>query len=126
MSWEFVRADQFCESVRDGTHDTPKEVECGYKLVTAKHIRDGQVYPNEAYSISEKDYIKINERSKVEQWDVVMSMIGNGLGRTAVIKDNPSYAIKNLALFKIGDEVKLTIFRNNRERVVNIKLGRKT
>ena len=106
MSWKFVRADQFCESVRDGTHDTPKEVECGYKLVTAKHIRDGQVYPNEAYSISEKDYIKINERSKVEQWDVVMSMIGNGLGRTAVIKDNPSYAIKNLALFKIGDEVK--------------------
>lgn len=106
MSWKFVRADQFCESVRDGTHDTPKEVECGYKLVTAKHIRDGQVYPNEAYSISEKDYIKINERSNVEQWDVVMSMIGNGLGRTAVIKDNPSYAIKNLALFKIGDEVK--------------------
>ena len=106
MSWEFVRADQFCESVRDGTHDTPKEVECGYKLVTSKHIRDGQVYPDEAYSISEKDYIKINERSKVEQWDVVMSMIGNGLGRTAVIKDNPLYAIKNLALFKIGNEAK--------------------
>ena len=106
MSWEFVRADQFCESVRDGTHDTPKEVECGYKLVTSKHIRDGQVYPDEAYSISEKDYKKINERSKVEQWDVVMSMIGNGLGRTAVIKDNPLYAIKNLALFKIGNEAK--------------------
>lgn len=106
MSWEIIRADQFCDSVRDGTHDTPKEVENGYKLVTAKHIRDGQVYPNEAYNISEKDYIKINERSKVEQWDVVMSMIGNGLGRTAVIKDKPSYAIKNLALFKIGNEVK--------------------
>lgn len=106
MSWEIIRADQFCDSVRDGTHDTPKEVENGYKLVTAKHIRDGQVYPNEAYNISEKDYIKINERSKVEQWDVVMSMIGNGLGRTAVIKNKPSYAIKNLALFKIGNEVK--------------------
>ncbi len=106
MSWEIIRADQFCDSVRDGTHDTPKEVENGYKLVTAKHIRDGQIYPNEAYNISEKDYIKINERSKVEQWDVVMSMIGNGLGRTAVIKDKPSYAIKNLALFKIGNEVK--------------------
>ena len=106
MSWITVRADEFCESVRDGTHDTPKEVETGYKLVTAKHIRDGQVYPDEAYNISEKDYLKINERSKVEQWDVLMSMIGNGLGRSAVVKDTPSYAIKNLALFKLGDEVK--------------------
>ena len=59
MSWESVRADVFCESVRDGTHDTPKEAENGYKLVTAKHIRDGQVYPEEAYNISEKDYLKI-------------------------------------------------------------------
>ena len=106
MSWETVRADEFCESVRDGTHDTPKEVETGYKLVTAKHIRDGQIYPDEAYNISEKDYLKINERSKVERWDVLMSMIGNGLGRSAVVKDIPSYAIKNLALFKVGDEVK--------------------
>ena len=106
MSWESVRADVFCESVRDGTHDTPKEAENGYKLVTAKHIRDGQVYPEEAYNISEKDYLKICERSKVEQWDVLMSMIGNGLGRSAVVQETPSYAIKNLALFKVGDEVK--------------------
>ena len=106
MSWESVRADVFCESVRDGTHDTPKEAENGYKLVTAKHIRDGQVYPEEAYNISEKDYLKICERSKVEQWDVLMSMIGNGLGRSAVVKEPASYAIKNLALFKVGDEVK--------------------
>lgn len=106
MNWEIIRADEFCESVRDGTHDTPKEVENGYKLVTAKHIRDGQIYPEEAYNISEKDYLKICERSKVEQWDVLMSMIGNGLGRSAVVKDVPRYAIKNLALFKVGDEVK--------------------
>lgn len=106
MKWKTVRADEFCESVRDGTHDTPKEVEIGYKLVTAKHIRDGQVCPDEAYNISPKDYLKINERSKVEQWDVLMSMIGNGLGRSAVVKETPSYAIKNLALFKVGEEVK--------------------
>ena len=35
-----------------------------------------------------------------------MSMIGNGLGKSAVVKDNPQYAIKNLALFKIGDETR--------------------
>ena len=104
--WKTISADVFCDSVRDGTHDTPKQVEKGYKLVTAKHINNGQVDLSDAYLISEQDYLKINERSKVEQWDVLMSMIGNGLGKSAVVKDNPEYAIKNLALFKLGDEIK--------------------
>ena len=104
--WKTIPADVFCDSVRDGTHDTPKQVEKGYKLVTAKHINNGQIDLSDAYLISEQDYLKINERSKVEQWDVLMSMIGNGLGKSAVVKDNPEYAIKNLALFKLGDEIK--------------------
>ena len=97
----FIRADEFCASVRDGTHDTPKPTEIGYKLVTGKHIKNGQIDPSDAYCISEKDYKKINERSLVEQWDVLMSMIGT-VGEVAVVKDCPQYAIKNIALFKCG------------------------
>ena len=104
--WKTIPADVFCDTVRDGTHNTPKQVDKGYKLVTAKHINNGQIDLSDAYLISEKDYLKINERSKVEQWDVLMSMIGNGLGKSAVVKYNPDYAIKNLALFKLGNEIK--------------------
>ncbi len=106
MEWKYIRAEDYCESVRDGTHDTPKPVEDGYKLVTGKHIRDGVIDQSDAYLISEKDYVKINERSQVDQWDVLMSMIGNGLGRSAVVKEKPDYAIKNIALFKVGDETR--------------------
>ena len=106
MSWEYVRADDFCNSVRDGTHDTPKPTDIGYRLVTGKHIKNGQIEPTDAYFISEKDYKKINERSLVEQWDVLMSMIGT-VGEVAVVKNIPDYAIKNVALFKCGNsEVK--------------------
>ena len=101
MSWKTIRADEFCESVRDGTHDTPKPTETGYKLVTGKHVKNGQIDPSDAYYISEKDYEKINERSLVEQWDVLMSMIGT-VGEVAVVKDHPNYAIKNVSLFKCG------------------------
>ena len=101
MSWEFVRADEFCDSVRDGTHDTPKPSDIGHKLVTGKHIKNGQIDPTDAYFISESDYKKINERSLVEQWDVLMSMIGT-VGEVAVVKNHPDYAIKNVALFKCG------------------------
>lgn len=106
MSWEIIRADEFCDSVRDGTHDTPKQTEVGYKLVTGKHIKNSQIDTSDAYFISETDYEKINERSLVEQWDVLMSMIGT-VGEVAVVKTTPDYAIKNVALFKCrGSELK--------------------
>lgn len=106
MSRKTIRANEFCDSVRDGTHDTPKPTHIGYKLVTGKHIKNGIIDPSEAYYISEKDYLAINERSLVEQWDVLMSMIGT-VGEVAVVKDPPNYAIKNVALFKTdGSELK--------------------
>ena len=101
MSWKTISATEYCESVRDGTHDTPKPTEAGYKLITGKHIKNGQIDPTGAYFISEKDYNAINTRSLVEQWDVIMSMIGT-VGEAAVVKEPPDYAIKNIALFKTG------------------------
>ena len=101
----YISASDFCDSVRDGTHDTPKQTNSGYKLVTSKHIKNGQINSNEGYFISEKDFLKINERSLVEQWDVLMSMIGT-IGEAAIVKEQPDYAIKNVALFKCGDEQK--------------------
>lgn len=101
MSWKYISAEEFCDSVRDGTHDTPKPTLSGYKLVTSKHIKNGQIDPLEAYCISEKDYAAINVRSRVEKWDVLLSMIGT-VGEAAVVKCDPDYAIKNVALFKCG------------------------
>ena len=102
----YVPAESYCDSVRDGTHDTPKQTTSGYKLVTGKHIKKGIIDPSEAYYISERDYQKINERSQVSQWDVLMSMIGT-VGSAAVVKETPNYAIKNVALFKCsGSELK--------------------
>jgi type I restriction enzyme S subunit len=101
----YILSSEFCESVRDGTHDTPKQTNSGYRLVTSKHIKNGQINSDEGYFISEKDFKKINERSLVEQWDVLMSMIGT-IGEAAIVKDQPKYAIKNVALFKCGDELK--------------------
>ena len=49
--WKTIAAEEYCDSVRDGTHDTPKQVDKGYKLVTAKHINNGQIDLSDAYLI---------------------------------------------------------------------------
>ena len=100
---DMIRMDEYCSSVRDGTHDTPKPTADGFNLVTSKAIINNMIDLSVCYYISEKDYMKINERSKVDKWDVIMSMIGT-VGRLHLVTYDPNYAIKNIALFKIGNE----------------------
>src|SRR5213594_4381420 len=102
--WRTVPAEQFCVSVRDGTHDSPKRVEHGRFLVTSRHITGGQLDLGSAYLISQEDFEAINKRSKVDQWDVLISMIGT-VGEPCLIKEEPNFAIKNIGLFKSKGEV---------------------
>ena len=102
---EYIRMSDYCSSVRDGTHDTPKPTSEGKPLVTSKAINNNRIDFNQTYNISLEDFDKINKRSLVEKWDILMSMIGT-VGRLFLVREEPDYAIKNVALFKIGDEKK--------------------
>lgn len=93
---------EYCLNVTDGTHDTPKRCEEGKLLITSKHILNGILVTDGAYKISIDDYEKVIKRSKVEQWDILFSMIGS-VGEVYIERNpNPEYAIKNLGLFKMG------------------------
>lgn len=87
--------------VRDGTHDSPEYYNEGYALITSKNLKNGGLIFDDIKFISEDDYININKRSKVDIGDVLFAMIGT-IGNPVVIKDMPNYAIKNVALFKVG------------------------
>jgi len=104
--WHSLPASEFCESVRDGTHDSPKEVPSGGRnLVTSRHIKGGVLDLEKSYKISVDDFNEINRRSKVDQWDILFSMIGT-VGETLLVKDrNPNFAIKNVGLFKNKNEL---------------------
>ena len=92
--------------VRDGTHDSPKSVSgIGYPLVTTKHLGNGFIDLSNTNNISEEDYIAINKRSKVDQFDILISMIGTVGSVYQERQSQPGYAIKNVGLLKFnGDE----------------------
>lgn len=102
--WTEVTANDFCTSVRDGTHDSPKPVEKGRYLITSRHIIGGKIDLSNAYLISNDDFDAINKRSKVDRWDVLISMIGT-VGEPCLVKDEPDFAIKNIGLFKTKNEL---------------------
>lgn len=93
--------------VKDGTHDSPKKAEEGHYLVTSKHITKGKVDTSSAYLISNADFEKVNQRSKVDTFDILLTMIGT-VGEIVVVYDNPvEFAIKNVGLFKTSQRPEL-------------------
>lgn len=103
--WDIVAAEKYCYSVRDGTHDSPKFLEEGHPLITSKNIKEGRIDMRSVNFVSSIDYEEINKRSKVDQWDVLISMIGT-VGEVCLVEDeDPSFAIKNIGLFKCKNEL---------------------
>jgi len=97
--WQWVEAHKVCQSVRDGTHDTPKYVEKGIPLITSKNLKIGEIdFKNVGY-ISEEDHKKIEERSGVRSGDILFGMIGT-IGNPVIVKDEKKFSIKNVGLFK--------------------------
>ncbi|MBD3668548.1 MAG: restriction endonuclease subunit S [Kangiella sp.] len=96
--------------IRDGTHDSPKQANEGYKLITSKHITSGELTLEKAYLISEDDYISINKRSKVNNKDILLTMIGTVGIPYFVNEIKVDFAIKNLALFRTSLRKELSIY----------------
>ena len=107
--------------VRDGTHDSPKSQESGYLLVTSKHLEPYSINPTDANFIKKEDFEKINERSKVDTGDILLSMIGT-VGIVSLVTDSyVNWAIKNMGLFKTSKEEKYKYFLLNYLKSKDIK-----
>lgn len=97
-AWEQRKLSDVAD-VRDGTHASPKYIGEGHPLVTSKNVKDGFVNYDDIQCISDEDFDEINKRSKVDVNDVLMGMIGT-IGNIALIRNEPDFAIKNVALIK--------------------------
>ena len=106
MNYPKSQLGKVCD-VRDGTHDSPEYYDVGYPLVTSKNVTGGKIDLSECNLISEDDYKKICERSKVDRGDIIMPMIGT-VGKPAIVNAEPMFAIKNVALIKFTPDSLVT------------------
>ena len=96
--WEQLKLSEVSD-VRDGTHDSPSYQNEGHPFVTSKNVKDGCINYDDIQYISDEDFNNINKRSKVDINDILMGMIGT-IGNLALIRTEPDFAIKNVALIK--------------------------
>ena len=58
--------------VRDGTHDSPKYYNEGIPFVTSKNLKNGTIDFSTCKLISKEDSLKYNERSRVDDYDILL------------------------------------------------------
>ncbi|MBA3966606.1 MAG: N-6 DNA methylase [Nitrospirales bacterium] len=96
--WPKAELGKICD-VRDGTHDSPKYVLEGYPLITSKNLKNGFIDFSDVNLISRENLDEINKRSKVDEGDILMPMIGT-IGNPVIADTSREYAVKNVALIK--------------------------
>lgn len=96
--WEISLFYKVCD-VRDGTHDSPKYYTEGIPLVTSKNLIEGNIDFTNAKFIAAEDAQIINKRSKVDNGDIIMPMIG-AIGNPIIVNEDRPFCIKNVALIK--------------------------
>ncbi|MCI1944557.1 restriction endonuclease subunit S [Clostridium luticellarii] len=96
--------------VTDGTHESPKRKEKGYKLITSRNIKNNGIQFKNVKLISREDFREINRRSRVEKFDILITMIGT-IGNTLLVQDKYiDYAIKNIGLIKTSAAEEMSAF----------------
>jgi len=98
-SWTWASTSEVCDSVRDGTHDTPQYIKNGIPLITSKNLKVNGLDFSSANNISIEDHKKIIIRSNVDSGDILFAMIGT-IGNPIVVRKDREFSIKNVALFK--------------------------
>ncbi|GAC23508.1 type-1 restriction enzyme EcoEI specificity protein [Paraglaciecola mesophila KMM 241] len=99
--WEWVILQDITSKITDGDHKTPPRITSGFKLLSAKNVRDGYVDMDICDFIAEESYIKSRERCLPEEGDLMIVSVGGTIGRSSVVPKDSAFAlVRSVALIK--------------------------
>ena len=93
VSWEVQQCVSICTKITDGEHLSPKYVENGYPIVSAKDIREYGIDDSGAKFVSRSDFAKMLKRCNAEYGDVLIVSRGATIGKTTLNYSHKSYAL---------------------------------
>lgn len=95
QKWSIKKLRDVLVLLKDGTHGTHKDCDQGKFLLSAKDVVDGKVLcSEESRIISDEDFNSIHARYKLQNKDIVLTIVGT-VGRSAIINNyNQEYTFQ--------------------------------
>ncbi|MGB3205785.1 MAG: restriction endonuclease subunit S [Crinalium sp.] len=107
-TWEVVSCEQVCTKITDGEHLTPKFIEEGQPLISAKDIGEFGVDFSDPKYVSEADFVKMQQRCNPESGDVLIVSRGATIGRTGLNVTSRKFALMGSVILAKPDINKIT------------------
>ena len=99
--WEWCKIQNITSKVTDGDHKTPPRIHSGYRLLSAKNVRDGHLDFENVDFIAESDYLKSRERWLPQTGDLLIVSVGGTIGRSSLVPEDSNFAlVRSVALLK--------------------------
>ncbi len=99
--WEWCKIQNITSKVTDGDHKTPPRIDSGYRLLSAKNVRDGHLDFENVDFIAEFDYLKSRERCLPQAGDLLIVSVGGTIGRSSLVPEDSNFAlVRSVALLK--------------------------
>ena len=106
--WSEYKLNNILTLLKDGTHKTHKDSSEGCLLLSAKNIKNGKIFWNKTDRIiSIEDYNKIHKNFKLQQGDVLLTIVGS-IGETAILKNPENITFQRSVAYLRPDKSKLT------------------
>lgn len=97
--WEQRKLGELLSFLKDGTHGTHADADDGPLLLSAKNIKNGEIYWDETdRRISYDEYEKIHSNFSLESGDVLLTIVGS-IGETAILKDSEGVTFQRSVAF---------------------------
>jgi type I restriction enzyme, S subunit len=104
--WQIIRLKHLAEKITDGEHISPKNIEEGIPLLSAKDIRERHIRFDDASYVSEQDARKFWNRCKPERGDVLIVSRGATVGRIGFVETNNKFCLMgSVILIKLKSTV---------------------
>ncbi|MDD6535248.1 MAG: restriction endonuclease subunit S, partial [Methanosphaera sp.] len=106
--WSECKLNNILTLLKGGTHETHKDSSEGCLLLSAKNIKNGKIFWNKTDRIiSIEDYNKIHKNFKLQQGDVLLTIVGS-IGETAILKNPENITFQGSVAYLRPDKSKLT------------------
>ena len=105
-AWEQRKLYELLDLLKDGTHGTHKDVECGPLLLSAKNIKQGKIIWDESdRRISRSDFNSIHAKYKLKEKDVLLTIVGS-IGETAILRECKDITFqRSVAILRTNNKV---------------------